>query len=299
MAKKILKTRFLSFLLIFFLYLTALAAAIFTYVRLIEFHPLLSTFIANIAGTLVVWLFGIIFKNSSLYDPYWSVAPIIIIIFWVMRSNTLTHASLLFLAAFIIWGSRLTFNWAIRWKGIGHQDWRYTFFKKKSPKMWFLTNLFGINLMPTVIVFLALIPAYYATLLENPLNNLAIAGFLICLGSVATQLISDRQLDIFKKSSPEKHIDKGLWKYCRHPNYLGEISFWWGIWLMQLGMIPTLWVTIIGPLMMTLLFIFISIPLMEMHILETKPDYSQYKKQVHMILPGLRKKIARVSTTNN
>ncbi|MCJ7665887.1 MAG: DUF1295 domain-containing protein, partial [Actinobacteria bacterium] len=112
---------------------------------------LTSTLLADIAATLVVWGFGILFANSSIYDPYWSVAPLIILSYWIIiREVSFSVIDILFMAAIAIWGIRLTLNWAIRWKGLHHQDWRYTMLKEKSPRLWFLINLFGINLMPTV-----------------------------------------------------------------------------------------------------------------------------------------------------
>jgi steroid 5-alpha reductase family enzyme len=173
-----------------------------------------------------------------------------------------------------------------------HQDWRYTMFKKRSPRMWFLTNLFGINIIPTIIVFTALTPVYYGLGNENRPAFYAILGFVICIAAVVVQAISDRQMDLFKKDDSNKgrHIDSGLWRYSRHPNYLGEISFWWGIWLMQMWLYPDTWWTVAGPVLMTMLFTFISIPMMERHILEAKPDYREYQKKVSVLKFLPRKK---------
>ncbi len=286
-----IKNRIPSFLIVLLVYLFALAIAVITYNIFNKFHPLISTFIANIASTLSVWLFGLIFSNSSLYDPYWSVAPMIIVVFWIAKSPVLAFTDLLLVAAIAIWGIRLTFNWAIRWKGIRYQDWRYGYYKARAPKFWFFTNLFGINIMPTIIVYLALIPAYFAIGYNGSASILTFLGFIICLVAVFIQFISDRQMDLFKKNFPKRqYIDMGLWKYSRHPNYFGEVSFWWGIWLMQIGIVSNLWVTVIGPVAMTLLFLFISIPLMESHILESRPGYDQYRNRVSMILPWFRGK---------
>ncbi|MCJ7471990.1 MAG: DUF1295 domain-containing protein, partial [Actinobacteria bacterium] len=69
----------------------------------------------------------------------------------------------------------------------------------------------------------------------------------------------------------------------RHPNYLGEVSFWWGLWLMQMFVAPHAWATVAGPILITLLFIFVSIPMMEKHILSSKPAYRRYQKQVSVL----------------
>ena len=291
------KSRITSFLLILAIYVLAffIGLVVFNLFNNMHvfnnIHVLVSFFLADIAATLVVWGFGILFANSSVYDPYWSVAPIVILAFWMTtRGISFTITDILFLVAIIVWALRLTLNWAIRWKGLNHQDWRYVMLKEKSPRLWFLTNLIGINVMPTIIVFLALIPAYFGIGSEGTVNNLTVIGFSICVGAVLIQSFADKQMDFFRKNKSFKNqcIDKGLWRYSRHPNYFGEVSFWWGIWLMQMGVIPQIWVSVIGPVVMTLLFLFISIPMMEKYILTSKSSYSSYQKQVSMFIPWFR-----------
>jgi steroid 5-alpha reductase family enzyme len=291
------KSRITSFLLIFAIYELAFFIGLFVFNLFNNMHAfnnmhvLVSFFLADITATLVVWGFGILFTNSSVYDPYWSVAPIVILIFWMITGGiSFTITGILFLVAIIVWSLRLTLNWAFRWKGLDHQDWRYVMFKEKSPRLWFLTNLIGINIMPTIIVFLALIPAYFGIVAEGKVNNLTVIGFAICIGAVLMQSFADKQMDFFRNNRSLKNqcIDKGLWRYSRHPNYFGEVSFWWGIWLMQMGVIPQTWATVIGPIVMTLLFLFISIPMMEKHILTSRSSYSNYQKQVSMFIPWFR-----------
>ena len=282
-----------SFLIVLAVYILAFFVGLLVFKLSSNMHVLVSTFLADIAATLVVWGFGILFKNSSIYDPYWSLAPVIILPCWIIiKRISFSITDILFLVAIVVWGIRLTLNWASRWKGLPHQDWRYAMLKERSPRLWFFTNLIGINLMPTVIVFIALIPAYFGIGQGKGVNILTILGFAICIGAILIESIADRQMDLFRKDKSHKnqYIDQGLWRYSRHPNYFGEVSFWWGIWLMQMGTAPQIWSTVIGPILATLLFIFISIPMMEKHILATKPTYSRYQKQVSMLKPMFRKK---------
>ena len=288
-----IKNRTISFLIILVIYILAFLAGLLVFKLSSNMHVLVSIFLADIAATLVVWGFGILFSNSSVYDPYWSVAPLIILSCWIIiKGLSFSITDILFLIAIIVWGIRLTLNWAIRWRGLHHQDWRYTMLKEKSPRLWFFTNLIGINVMPTVVVFIALIPAYFGIGQEGSINILTGIGFTICMGAVLIESIADRQMDLFRKDKSHKnqYIDKGLWRYSRHPNYFGEISFWWGIWLMQMGIAPQKWATLIGPIAVSLLFIFISIPMMEKHILATNSTYNRYQKQVSMLKPMFRKR---------
>jgi steroid 5-alpha reductase family enzyme len=280
------RPRILSFIIVFLIYAAAFFAGFIVFKFTSDMQLLISTLLADIAATLVVWASGILFGNSSVYDPYWSVAPPLILALWMFQKVIeLSFIDVLFTAAVFIWGIRLTFNWAIRWRGLGHQDWRYTMLKEKSPGLWFFTNLMGINIMPTLIVYAALISAYFGIGTGKQLNIFTGAGFFVCAGAVLVEVIADRQMDIFRKGSPDRksYMDRGMWRFCRHPNYLGEVSFWWGLWLMQIGAAPDIWFTIVGPLLVTLLFIFVSIPMMEKHILESRPAYRHYQEKVPVI----------------
>lgn len=288
-----IKNRSVSFLIVLAIYIIAFFIGLLVFKLSGNLHVLLSMFLADAAATIVVWAFGILFANSSVYDPYWSILPIIVIIFWILAAGkSFSATNILFLAAAAVWGIRLTVNWITRWKGFSQQDWRYTMLKEKSPRMWFFTNLIGINMMPTIIVFAALIPAYYGIISGGRIGILTGIGFAICIGATLIQGISDRQMDLFKKSrsSVGQNIDIGLWRHSRHPNYFGEVSFWWGIWLMQMGVDPEKWQTVAGPVLMTILFVFISIPMMEKYILTSKPSYIDYQKKVSMLKPWFRKR---------
>ncbi len=285
-----------SFIIVLFAYSLAFIAAIIVFFTLKSFFPdldvLLITFISDVLATLIIWGLGIVYKNASLYDPYWSVAPVVIILCWLaaLKKFHIAPADLLFLIAISIWAIRLTLNWALRWEGLAHQDWRYTMLKRNSPRLWFFTNLFGINLIPTFVVFAALIPVYFGTISKDSVNFLTVFGFIICIAAVILQFVSDRQMDLFRRNnlSSTQHIDSGLWRCSRHPNYFAEITFWWGLWLMQLSLAFQMWFTVAGPIIVTLLFLFISIPMMEKHITASRPEYFEYKKRVSMLVPWSR-----------
>jgi steroid 5-alpha reductase family enzyme len=130
--------------------------------------------LADIAATLVVWLFGIVLDNSSVYDPYWSVIPPIVIGGWILSLRPERWEGIAALGfAVLFWALRLTRNWYRGWIDFSHQDWRYTMIRESRPNQWFLANLFGIHLLPTGIVFLQLtgVPTF---LLNGPRLNVRI-----------------------------------------------------------------------------------------------------------------------------
>ncbi|WP_295935275.1 DUF1295 domain-containing protein [uncultured Alistipes sp.] len=285
--KKIKQSRALSFWVILAVYLVAIAAGVVTFIWAEGLDDLLRLFLADFTGTVIVWLAGVWFGNSSMYDPYWSVAPPAMLTPMAILHNAVDMPSLLVLAAVWIWAIRLTVNWAYTFRNLSQQDWRYDKYKKQSGKMWHLVNFGGINMMPTVIVFLAMVPAFRVVTLHAEATVWTYAAFALCLTAVGLQFVSDRQAHRFRKKSPGEVCDTGLWKYSRHPNYLGEISMWWGVYFILLSVAPHEWKTLTGAAANTFLFVFISIPLMEKRQLENKPGYEKYKKRTSALIPGV------------
>lgn len=286
--KEKLYTKTGSLILVVLVYAVAFVIAAVVFNLFKDSGILLATLIADVAATLVVWGTGLIFKNASLYDPYWSIVPVMVIPFWViLKGSPVEPLDVFLIIAVAVWGIRLTRNWVIGWSGLGQQDWRYTMLKEKNPDIWFITNLGGINMMPTLFVFFGMVPAYYMINSPQKINIISVIGFIICISAAVIQFISDKQMALFRtdENNSGKCINTGLWKYSRHPNYLGEISLWWGIWIMQMGSAPKSWLTIVGPIAMTALFIFISIPMMEKYVLAKRPSYAEYKKRVSMLIP--------------
>lgn len=249
---------------------------------LLPFNDYLNIFLTDITMTLVIWAFSIKFKNSSIYDPYWSLIPIIYILSYAAYKDAYGNISVILLIIIILfWGIRLTINWVKTFKGLDKQDWRYDMFKAK--KGWLWSNLFGIHLMPTIFVYLGMIPAF--VLIDNgKMSIITIMGFIISIIGIIFEIIADETLHKFKKENSNKICNKSIWNISRHPNYLGEILFWFGIYFVMLGSGFDYWYLIISPIIIMLMFVFISIPMMEKRI-GNKEGYTNYKKEVAMLWP--------------
>ena len=281
-----------SLLIILIIYLLTVFLGIIVYKVLPFGNSLFNLFVANVTATIFIWLVGLWLKNASLYDPYWSVIPPVIVVLYVIDKNyTWTTVSLLAMIGLSIWSFRLTLNWAKGWVGFQEQDWRYTMIKEKAPKLYLLSNLFGIHLMPTTIVFIQLLTI--EKLFSHAVLSyvLLFAGFLIMVVSAYIQYVADEQMRKFKERNKKDKqcIDEGLWKYSRHPNYFGEIMVWWGLYMIYFSTTLRIDLYLLAPIMMTLLFVFISIPMMEKKILKTRPAYKDYQERVSMLLPFFRK----------
>lgn len=251
-----------------------------------ELGSILALFVADVVATVVVWAFGLLYENVSVYDPYWSVFPPVAFLAWAFYTGVWSLPVILLLVASWYWGWRLTRNWVITFKGIAHEDWRYTKYRSLHPALFHLINFFGLNMVPTLVVFAAMLPGLklFETSSETISRFILLClGFIVCLASATIQLIADKQSHDFRAAHPGQVCNVGLWKHGRHPNYFGEIQFWWGIWIMYAALNGVDWF-ILGPIAMTALFLGISVPLMEKRQLANKPDYAEYRKQTRLLI---------------
>ncbi len=246
--------------------------------------PAQIAFLADIAATIAVFAFSLGFDNSSVYDPYWSVAPVAIALYWLASPPRIIGARQI--VAFLLvaaWSIRLTANWIGRWQGLTDEDWRYAERRSIGPAYWPLSFV-GFHLMPTVVVFLGCLPLL-PVLSRSTTPSLHVtdgAGFAVAVAAIVLEAAADGQLRRFLASrrEPGAILDSGVWALCRHPNYLGEVLFWWGLWLLSLSADPGRWWTVIGPLAITGLFLGVSIPMMDRHMKARHPGYAAYRTSI-------------------
>ena len=279
---KIRNSKPVSIILITVIYILATVLGVFIYVKLpLPFWASLLT--ADAASTVFVFIFSLIFKNASVYDPYWSVQPIIIAAAFALFSK-LTMASVLVLISITYWGIRLTGNWVYTFGGLKYQDWRYTKLNEDTGKLYPLVNFTGIHMVPTLVVYGATIPAVFLIREEAQANAGSIIGTLVCLGAATLQLAADIQMHKYRKNGTKGLINTGLWKYARHPNYLGEILMWWGVAIQAVSVMPGRWYLFAGAVANTILFFTVSIPMADKRQ-SSKPGYSEYRARTRSLLP--------------
>ena len=281
----ILKSKTLSLIIVSIYYLITFIVS-YLIVQLLEIQYLwIYIIIWHLISTLFIYLFSVIHKNSSIYDPFWSVAPVPIVIFLSVHSPNNLLINLLIIIPIILWSLRLTLNWICSWNGLLHEDFRYIDLKDTTTFKAFINNLFGIHIIPTLIVNISLYPIQYILLNPVVYFNVLIFASIFTSMSVYLEYVADKQMRIFRSNIQNhgKTMQKGLWKYSRHPNYLGEILFWIGIYLFGVssGVAPI--AILVCPLIMLALFIFISCPLMDNRSLKKRTDYKNYMKKTSQL----------------
>jgi steroid 5-alpha reductase family enzyme len=283
-------------------YLVAGVAALLVVLLWKGHHPLAVALFADVVATAVIFALSMLLANSSLYDAYWSVIPPVVAISFAAVSPSglptgVLVRQVLVVALILLWAIRLTGNWVKGWTGFDHEDWRYSNLRDGLPRSvpWPLVSFLAIQLVPTLFVFAAMIPLWPA--LASPNHNfgvLDVLAALITFGGIALETQADRQMAAFTRDPAHRGrpMDQGLWAWSRHPNYLGEITFWTGLWVFALASNPSWWWTVIGPLLIIAMFEGASIPMMESRSLERRPSYADYQARVAKLLP-LRSPSAR------
>lgn len=276
-------------------YVLAYIVAVLTFRQFSDMGPIYGVFLADIAATLVIFFIGLILHNASLYDPYWSVAPLVIGVYWWWLSgyDISEMRKILLLVVLFYWGIRLTLNWARSWPGFIHEDWRYGMLRDKSNGWYPLVNLSAIHMLPTVLVFLGMIPAYYVlSQSHDPNPILDWIAFAVGMVAVTIEFISDEQLKKFVETNdnPRNILKTGLWKYSRHPNYFGEVLFWLSIFLFAYSASSAYGWTVVGVVAMFVLFWFGSIPMMDKRMVERRDNYQEHMKKTSGFVPWPPKK---------
>ena len=280
--KRVKQSQVASFLIVAIVYILSAVAGIAIY-NMLDLTWWLSLLIADAAATVITFIFSVIFDNASVYDPYWSVQPIVIL--WCsLLQNQLTVFGILLLSVVSAWGIRLTLNWAYTFGNLMHQDWRYTMLKEKTGKLYFAVNFLGIHMVPTLVVYGCILPAVYAIINGTAANVWSLIFLGVSLLAVTMQGCADYQMHKFRRNRTGSFIRDGLWKYSRHPNYLGEMLMWWGIALSVICASPDVWYLCAGAAANTILFLVVSIPMADGRQ-SKKAGFIEYKAQTRMLLP--------------
>lgn len=276
-------------------YAVALLAASASTRALADLHPLWTVAAADVAATLVVFVFSRAFDNTSVYDPYWSLAPAFIggwLAFVPGQPRAFDPRQLLVLTLCIVYAVRLTWNWARGWAGLAHEDWRYAELRPRTGRLYWVVSLLGLHLVPTALTYLGSLPLYDALVTGGgPLGALDLVAAAVTFGAIAVETVADEQLRHFRRDAKgEGEICQlGLWRYSRHPNYFGELAFWFGLFLFGVAAGGPLWHGA-GVVALVALFVTVSVPLAERRSLKRRPQYAELQRRVSALIPWFPRK---------
>ena len=245
-------------------------------------------------ATIVLFLMTFVFfvaqilKDNSIVDIAWGLGFVFVAVFTLVGFSDLQYRQILITLLILIWGLRLSLHILLRKRGQG-EDYRYRSWRKEWGKYFPVKSYFNIFVLQGILILVISLPVVLVnTTLSGQDTWLDAAGLVIWSLGFVFEFLSDWQLSSFKKDPHNKGkiMDKGLWKWSRHPNYFGEITMWWGIFIIALSS-PYGIFSLISPLLITNLIIFYSgIPLLEKKYKDNE-EFKSYAKKTPILLPRI------------
>ncbi len=230
------------------------------------------------------FIVSVVKKRNDVADIAWGLG--FILLSWSGGFMTgLNWRSLIVNTLVTIWGLRLAWH-IYRRNRNKPEDYRYQTCRKEW-KNFYLRSFLQIYLLQGLLLFLIVSPVLLIN--QSQFIDFRLYDFVgLAVWSIGFyfESVGDKQLRQFisNPANKGKIMDQGLWRYSRHPNYFGEVTQWWGIFIFTLS-VPLAFVTIIGPLTITLLILFVSgVPLLEKKYAGRK-DFEEYKKRTSIFIP--------------
>jgi len=241
---------------------------------------------ALLALALLAWTVSVIRRDVSIVDSLWSLMFLVALLVYMATSEFSGPRSLLVLIMVAAWSLRLAAHITVRNHG-QPEDRRYQAIRQNNQPHFWLKSLYIVFLLQGYLAWVICLPALAAVSGQTPLGPLDFAGVALWLTGMFFEVAGDYQLFKFQRSgkSAGAVLDTGVWRYTRHPNYFGEATLWWGIYLLALS--AGAWWSIFAPLLMTFLLLRVSgVALLEKDISERRPAYRDYARRTNAFIPG-------------
>lgn len=249
-----------------------------------------------IFAALIIWVYmstwflvALVIKRNDVADIAWGLGYVVVCIATLIKTGNYSLTASIVTILVLIWGLRLSFHIGAR-NIKKSEDYRYKAWRDSWGKWFTLRSYLQVFLLQGFLMLLIVSPVLIIyTYSDDSLYPLAFIGFVLWLVGFLFESIGDKQLKNFISIPKNKGrvMDKGLWKFTRHPNYFGEITQWWAI-----GLIATnySWLGLIGPIVITFLIVKVSgVPMLEAKY-NKNPEYQAYKRKTSMLFPLPSKK---------
>jgi len=238
------------------------------------------------------WLISLLLKNAAIADALWGLGFVLVAWLTFFLADGFFPRKLLLALLVTIWGLRLFIHIAARSRGKG-EDPRYAAWRAQYGQRFWLVSFYKVFLIQALFLWVISIGVQYGQAAETParLTWLDAAGLALWLAGIITESVADYQLKRFLET-PENRgrvMDRGLWRYSRHPNYFGESLVWWGIFVIVVSA-PWGFLTIVSPLVITYTLLRLTgVTLMEQTEFSDNPEYQAYIRRTSAFVPWFPK----------
>jgi len=244
---------------------------------------------AMLALALLAWAIATARTNAGLVDIFWSLFFLAAAGAYAVFADAIDGRAVLVLALVALWSLRLSGYLAVRNWG-APEDHRYRAIRARNQPGFEWKSLYLVFGLQAVLAWIISAPLAAAIFSGQPAGLLDAAGAALVVFGLAFEAVADAQLARFKADprNAGRVMDRGLWRYTRHPNYFGEFCVWWGFWVVAAG--AGGWWTVFSPLLMSVLLLRVSgVALLEKDIAERRPDYVNYMLRTNAFFPGPRR----------
>jgi len=251
-------------------------------------HPYSIALIVILAVGVVSWLFSVVRKDVSFVDSLWSLFFLIAAVVFALSAQPLSFKGTFVLCLVVIWALRLSIYITARNWG-EPEDYRYQTIRTKYEPGFTFKSLYIVFGLQGVLAWLVALPLLPAIASSSTMNGIDILASILWLVGFGFEAVGDYQLSRFKarEDSKGRVLDKGLWRYTRHPNYFGDFCIWWSFYLFAVA--SGGWWSIASPLLMSLLLLKVSgVAMLEKTISERRPEYAEYVGRTNAFFPGPR-----------
>ncbi len=237
-----------------------------------------------------VFVLALLRDDNSIVDIFWGIGFIAVAVVTYGQFGSGHPRQILLLALVGFWGSRLAIHLFVRNRGQG-EDPRYRKWREEWGRWFVLRSFLQIYMLQGALLLVIVSPLFWVMAEPGgPLTLLDGAGVAVWALGFLFETVGDWQLLRFIRDpgSRDRILQSGLWRYSRHPNYFGEATLWWGIFLIGLGA-PGGWAGIVSPLTIDFLLLYVSgIPILEKKY-EGNPVFEDYKRRTNALLPWFPK----------
>ncbi|MEP7308868.1 MAG: DUF1295 domain-containing protein [Acidobacteriota bacterium] len=236
----------------------------------------------------MVWILSLRLRDASIADVCWGLGFVLLVWVYCVLSPASTPRSWLVAVLITVWGTRLSLHIFLRRYGKG-EDPRYQSMRDSNGRAFWWRSLFTVFWLQGAILWFVALPLLVAVRATEPAAVTAIDGVGVLLFAIGFgfEVVGDYQLHQFKAkpSNRGQVLDRGLWRYTRHPNYFGDATLWWGVFLLAAAT-PGGWLTVLSPSLMTILLRRVSgVTLLEAGLKSSKPGYGDYMTRTPAFLP--------------
>jgi steroid 5-alpha reductase family enzyme len=243
---------------------------------------------AILAGATLMWMLSVRPRNASIADVWWGTSFLLLAWLYMFLSPTATSRGWFMAVLITVWGTRLSAHIVRRGRGTG-EDPRYAAMRAAQGGAFWWRSLLTVFWLQGTIAWFVAIPVLVAVRAPQPAALTVVdgVGILLFVIGFGFEAVGDIQLGRFRGDprSRGRVLDTGLWRYTRHPNYFGDATLWWGIYVMAAS-VPHGWLTVLSPSLMTLLLMRVSgVTLLEAGLKQSKPDYASYIDRTPPFIP--------------